>query len=231
MVEMTSTIVDAAARILREEGADALTTRRVAAAAGTQAPTIYRLFGDKDGLLRAVADQVMAAYVATKAEGSLREGEDDGDPIADLRSGFRRHVEFGLANPELFALLSAPGRRLSASDVEGRDVLRARVHRVAAAGLLRVGEERAVQMLSAAGNGAILIMLGTPVADRDPSLGEAMFGAVLGTITTQTPVEARPPVAPAVALSATLPELPGLTEAERLLMGEWLTRSIALLQE
>jgi len=38
-------ILTAAARMVAGAGVDALTTRAVAAAAGCQAPTIYRLFG------------------------------------------------------------------------------------------------------------------------------------------------------------------------------------------
>ena len=53
--------MEVAARLLREQGAAAVTTRAVAMAAGVQAPTIYRLFGDKDGLLDAVAEYVLAA--------------------------------------------------------------------------------------------------------------------------------------------------------------------------
>src|SRR4051812_44010685 len=90
-------IVDAAARILREEGAAAVTTRGVAQAAGVQAPTIYRLFGDKDGLMDAVAEHVMATYVAAK-QASVAETTDDAQ--ADLQAGWRLHVDFGLANPE-----------------------------------------------------------------------------------------------------------------------------------
>src|SRR5687768_5320162 len=93
-------IVEAAARLLQEQGARAVTTRGVAQAAGVQAPTIYRLFGDKDGLLDAVAEHVMATYVATKAVAAV-----DADPVADLRVGWRMHVDFALANPELHALL------------------------------------------------------------------------------------------------------------------------------
>ena len=44
-----------------------MTTRGVAEAAGVQAPAIYRFFGDKDGLLEAVAEHVMATYVSAKA--------------------------------------------------------------------------------------------------------------------------------------------------------------------
>ena len=116
-----------------------MTTRAVAQAAGVQAPTIYRLFGDKDGLLDAVAEHVMA---------DLRRGQGgadaDADPVADLRAGWRMHVEFGLANPELYALLTAPGGRDVTGDRAGIAVLRTRVRRLAAAGLLRVDEQRAL---------------------------------------------------------------------------------------
>ena len=40
----------------------------MAEAAGVQPPTLYRLFGDKDGLIDAVAEHVMATYVAAKSE-------------------------------------------------------------------------------------------------------------------------------------------------------------------
>ena len=60
-------IIDVAARLLQEQGPAAVTTRGVAEAAGVQAPAIYRFFGDKDGLLEAVAEHVMATYVSAKA--------------------------------------------------------------------------------------------------------------------------------------------------------------------
>ncbi|MGI3786407.1 MAG: TetR/AcrR family transcriptional regulator, partial [Janthinobacterium lividum] len=59
-------VVDVAAHLLQSEGPAAVTTRAVAEGAGVQAPTIYRLFGDKDGLLEAVAEHVMAAFVSAK---------------------------------------------------------------------------------------------------------------------------------------------------------------------
>ena len=86
-------------------GPAAVTTRAVAQAAGVQAPTIYRLFGDKDGLLDAVAEHVFAAYVAGKSRAA-----GGGDPVADLRAGWDVHIGFGLANPALFGLLTQPGR-------------------------------------------------------------------------------------------------------------------------
>src|SRR3954451_12093730 len=93
-------IVQGAAALLAEGGRDAVTTRAVASAAGVQAPTIYRLFGDKSGLLDAVAEHGFAAYLGEKGV-----PEPDADPVDDLRTGWDMHVGFGLANPALYALM------------------------------------------------------------------------------------------------------------------------------
>lgn len=221
-------VVDAAAALLRDGGTRAVTTRAVAQAAGVQAPTIYRLFGDKDGLVDAVAERVVADWVATK---SASVADDAADPVQALRDGWRDHVAFGLAHPELYALLSTPGRPRSASTDAGVDVLRRRVHRVAAAGLLRTGEERAVAMVHAAGTGAVLTLLARPADDRDPGLADAMLDAVLAVVTTSAPaVDAPGPLAVAVGFATVVPELPGLRATERALLADWVGRAVEQLQ-
>jgi len=225
------TILKAAATLLRENGIDSLTTRRVADAAGTQPPTIYRYFGDKDGLLGAVADHVMTTYVKEKATKADQESISGGDALDDLRASFRQHIEFGLANPELFTFMIDPRRARTAAVADGRDVLRARVHRLAATGVLRVSEQRAVEMISAAGNGAILCTLGSTGHERSQGLGDVMLEAVLGAVLASPPSPAIYDVLQnAVTLAAITPVLPNLTEAERNLMTEWLARSIEQLQ-
>ncbi|MEU8256827.1 TetR/AcrR family transcriptional regulator [Micromonospora inaquosa] len=222
--DVRSGIVAAATQLLREKGANAVTTRAVAQAAGVQAPTIYRLFGDKDGLIDAVAEHVMASYVSGKSAADVATR----DPVADLRSGWRTHVEFGLTNPELYALIAARGSRTpSPATVAGLDVLRRRVRRLAAAGLLRVDEQRALLMIHSAGNGTILTLLGMPADQRDLGLGEAMLDAVLTSILSTTPATPDTTTnAVAVTFATVLPDLPGLTDAERALMAEWLHRSL-----
>lgn len=216
-------VVAAAAGLLQGHGLQAVTTRAVAQAAGVQAPTIYRLFGDKDGLVEAVAEHVMAGYVTATSAPS------DDDPVADLRAGWRMHVQFGLDNPELYGLLIAPGRStVSPATARGIDVLRARVRRLAEAGLLAVDEARAVRMVHATGTGTVLALLGMPADRRDPAFADAMFDGLCRTVLTSAPV-VRDSGARAVAIAfrTRVPELPGLTDAERTLMAEWLDRSIA----
>jgi AcrR family transcriptional regulator len=214
-------VVEVAAQLLHEQGAPAVTTRAVAQAAGMQAPTIYRFFEDKDALLDAVAEHVFATYVAGKTL-----VEDTGDPVADLRAAWDVHIGFGLANAALFGLLTDPARGArSPAAAAGLDVLRARVHRVAAAGRLRVTERRAVELIHAAGTGAVLTLLSAPPEDRDLDLADAMYEAVMRSILTDVAtLPADGPTAVAVAIRAVAPTLPMLTDAERALLSEWLDR-------
>jgi AcrR family transcriptional regulator len=226
-----SRIVDVAARLLREEGPAAVTTRGVAERAGVQAPVIYRLFGDKDGLLEAVAEHVMAAFVSAKAEDVEAASAADVDPLEDLRAGWAMQIDFGVANPALFRLLSDPDRVLhSPAARSGRQVLESRVHRVAAAGRLRVSERRAVGLIQAAGIGAIQTLLSTPPDQRDPGLAESLFQAILGQILAEAPaIPGGGPIAAAVAFRAIAPRLDMLSEAERQVLAEWLDRAISIL--
>lgn len=223
-----STIIDVAARLLREHGPAAVTTRGVAEEAGVQAPAIYRLFGDKDGLLDAVAEHVLASYVSTKAATVQAASAENVDPLDDLRAGWQMQIDFGVANPTLFGLLSDPGRALRSPAVQaGKQVLESRVHRVAAAGRLRVSEQRAVDLIHAAGTGTVLTILSTPPEQRDHRLADDMYEAVLRQILTDASEPAEDAaMATAVTFRAIAPRLDVLSEAERQLLAEWLDRAI-----
>lgn len=226
-----STIIAVAAQLLRDQGAAAVTTRAVAGAAGVQAPTIYRLFGDKDGLLEAVAEHTMATWVSVKADAVTAASAAGVEPLDDLRAGWQLQIDFGMANPAIFRLLSEPDRVLQSPAIRtGRQVLESRIHRLALTGRLQVSEQRAVGLIQAAGTGTVQTLLATPPARRDPGLPDAMFDAVLQQILTDT--EARSDtvsLTAAVALRAVAAQLDVLTDAERRLLTEWLDRAIRVL--
>jgi AcrR family transcriptional regulator len=215
-------LVEVAAELLASQGPDAVTTRSVALAAGVQAPTIYRLFGDKNGLLDAVVEHGFATYLANKPPVGA-----DADPIAGLRAGWELHVGFGLANPGLFrlmltALRTPDGQAIAAA---GEEVLRARVHRVAEAGRLRVTERRAVDLIRAAGTGVVFTLIDQPAAERDEALADTAWESVCAAILTDPGTAAvTGPAAAAVTLRAALPDLTTLTPAERALLADWLDR-------
>ena len=223
------TIVACAARLLQEHGAAAVTTRAVAEAAGVQAPAIYRLFGDKDGLLDAVAEHVMATFVTAKAAAVEVASRGDVDPVEDLREGWRTYVDFGLANPTLFVLLHDPSRRPgSAAARAGLEVLERRVHRVARTGRLRVAEARAVDLVHAAGTGAVLTLLAVAPEQRDTGLADDLLEAVLRQVLADAVPDpgGSDTVSPAVALRARVEDLTVLSDPERALLVEWLDRAI-----
>ena len=220
--DIRAKIVIAAATLLASGGQDAVTTRAVAAAADVQAPTIYRLFGDKHGLLDAVAEHDLATYMAEK---SARDPHPD--PVQDLRDGWDMHVAFGLAHPGVFAIMSSGGHSKSPAVVAGLEVLRRRVNRIARGGRLRVSEDRAVSLLRAMGNGTVLTLLNEPAQGRDAGLSETAREAFIAAVVTDAgAIDAKAPSTAAIALRAALPGVTSLTDNERGLMDEWLGRLI-----
>lgn len=219
--ETREQILRATLKLIAEKGVEATTTRAVAAAAGVQAPTIYRLFRDKRGLLEAAAAHSVASYVSAKATRRTTT-----DPVDALRQGWDRHVSFGLAHPGVFRVMRSetPSGEMSTALQRGESLLRDKVHQVARAGRLRVTEERAVTLLHASGVGVIEALLAQPSATRDLELSALAREAVIGAITSEpSPLHAGTRGA-ANALRAALTELPNLSHGERALMGELLER-------
>ena len=217
-------VIEAAIDLLTREGRDAVTTRKVAVAAGLQPPAIYRLFGDKDGLLDAVAEYGFAAFLAAK-----HVDPNPPDPVADLRAGWDLAVEFGLANPALYTLMySEPARSPAAALKAGTEILMGRIRRLAAAGWLQVDEGLAAAIIRATAHGAVFTWLSLPEGQRDPALLTILRESMVAAVTSQRPAVREPGAAGAArALRAALPGKNALSNAERQLLGEWLDRLAA----
>ncbi len=218
-------ILDAAMKLLGAEGRDAVTTRAVAEAAGVQAPILYRLFGDKRGLLDALAEFGFTAYLSQKQ--SLAPA---GDPIEALRAGWDLHIDFGLTSPSIYLLMYAEprlGKKSPAAETSFQ-MLRKHIGRVASAGRLRVSEERAANLFHAAGSGMVLTLLGMPDGERDMTLSSMAREAALAAITTEAAIYRKAGSAEAaIALRALLDDTAPLSEGERSLLDEWLDRLAA----
>jgi AcrR family transcriptional regulator len=225
-------ILRAAIKLLAAGGRSAVTTRAVSAAAGVQPPTIYRHFGDMQGLLDVAARETMAVHIREQATRSLTN-----DPVEDLRRGWDLHIAFGLAHPDAFALLYSPSVAASVSAIhEALEILQGLVIRIAEAGRLRVDVAHATDLIHAAGTGVTITLASTPPEERDPWLSQSMREAILTAITIPSstePPNRGPEAAPAaervaihaVALRALLNEAPGdLSPAELQLLNDWLDR-------
>jgi AcrR family transcriptional regulator len=213
-------IIAAAAQLIAAGDVEAATTRAVAAAANVQPPTIYRLFGDKQGLLGAVAEAVMSEYVASKITRSRHS-----DPVQDLRDGWDTHVAFGLKHPAVFKVMVTSGVS-EAVQSAGLEVLQQRVERVAEARLLTVSVSRAVALIQAAGIGTVLKLLQQPEPARDMDLSSVAREAVIAAITRAAPRQNEDDSvnAAAVTLSTRLSRTSALSAGERLLLDELLLR-------
>lgn len=215
-------VLDAASRLVAKGGVAALTTRAVAAAASVQAPTLYRLFGEKRGLLNAVAEHDLALFIARKTAVPPHP-----DPVQSLRDAWDAYVAFGLGHPAVFAIINEIGAPASGSSaaLAGLAILRERVERIARAGRLRVPVGRAVALVHAAGVGTVATLLALPEGERDPTLSPLARDAVLASVATRPPTPAAAGAAAlTVGLRAHLNAVAGLTPGERLLLVELLDR-------
>ncbi|MGI4831798.1 MAG: TetR/AcrR family transcriptional regulator [Janthinobacterium lividum] len=216
--------------LLTKQGRDAVTTRDVAEAAKVQPPVLYRLFGDKDGLLDAVAAFGFRTYIAKK-----RLPDSKGDPVEGLRAGWDLHVEFGLSNPELYLLMYAnprPGAESTAAQ-QASGMLDQHMQSVAVAGRLRMSVDRACALLHAAAFGIVMLLLSRAPEERDLSLSAFAREHALRGITTEAPSisdAALPAVANQmrVLLSQRSEGLSMFSDAERSLLSEWLQRLVSL---
>ena len=219
-------VLDVAADILERDGAQAVSTRAVAAAAGIRAASLYQLFGDKDGLLAALAAHAFDRYLAEK--GALAHTD---DPVADLRRGWDAHVDFGLRHPAAYLLMHGtdrPGRRPPAA-AAAHDLLLVLLDRAAAAGRLRVAPALAARLLQAAVSGVTTALVGAPDDDRDLEVSARMRETLVASLTTGPPPATDPGLASrALALDAALvaghaPAAP-LSPTETALLRDWLHR-------
>lgn len=122
-------MIDAASRILADEGPAGLSVRRVANEVGASTMGVYTHFHDKDGLVDAVLAEGFARFSAALA--AVREA----DPWAHLRALGRAYRGFARANPSFYKLLfgrAAPERPLPADSSRAFDSLIQAITRVMA---------------------------------------------------------------------------------------------------
>lgn len=219
-------VVRAAVELL-EADPDAFSTRSVSAAAGVQAPTLYRLFGDKEGLVQAAVSWAFEEYMARKRAQALTD-----DPVADLRAAWDVHVRFGLEHPVLYQLMFGDGGTSPAAR-RGEEVLAGLLGRIATVGRLACSIPRAVALVHGTAMGMVLFTLARPEAERDLAALAAAGDHVIATVTTPNapPVEdaaelgtGRRAAALRAALDADPATAEAFTRAERALLTEWLDR-------
>ncbi|WP_026924989.1 TetR/AcrR family transcriptional regulator [Glycomyces arizonensis] len=212
-----SRLIEATRSMLTEQPGRVPSTRELYEAAGVAAPTLYHHFGDKDGLLQAVAEEAFAEYLERK-----RTVPRTGDLLADFAAGWDMHVGFGVENPALYALMyGRAGHRRSRVARTAEAELRRGLERLADAGLLRMDVDEAVALTTAMAIGCVTRLLYDGGSATGP-LAETMCTALMSELTGHAQ-ELGPADHAAALLLARLGSTPGLfTTAEEALLRQWL---------
>jgi AcrR family transcriptional regulator len=219
-------MLEAAEKLLDASPDGDIATRAVCEAVGVGAPALYRLFGDKNGLLSAVVDYGFDRYLAAK-----REAQPSEDPVADLRDGWDTHVAFAKAHPALYRLMFSPSfAAVPSAAQEALRLLREVLVRCAAAGRLRVKPDAAAQMIMSANIGVALSLVTQPDSYTDPDLSHRVRDAVHAGLLVPDTDTSRPAVGgqgglltASLQLSANLrTRKTALTEPETALLLQWL---------
>ncbi|XVU29240.1 TetR/AcrR family transcriptional regulator [Actinoplanes sp. CA-054009] len=224
-VAVRAALVEAAERQLAASTDGDIATRAVCEEVGVTQPVLYRLFGDKRGLLDAVADAGFERYARRKADLEVSD-----DPVADMYAGWDDHMAFAAENPALYQLMFAP-RAGSASSAHRRilELLEATLTRTAAAGALRTTPRLAAQLILPANIGVALSRIAQPSLFDDPALSHRARDAVFTAVLTERPApdDGSDPVRAGarqlrsrLALSGT----PKLEPTEAALLNRWLER-------
>jgi AcrR family transcriptional regulator len=218
-------ILDKATQLLAESPTGDISTRAVCEAAGVGQPVLYRLFGDKNGLMVAIVDRVWGEYLAMK-----RAAEKSANPLDDLRRGWDAHTAFALAHPYAYRLIF--GSALSTTPTaaaEAMGILRSILDRLAEQGRLRIAPEDAARIIMAANSGLALGLILHPETYPDLAISTITRDATFRAIMTDAEVSASDTadtiaVVAATTLRAHLAQSDLFTPSELGLLNEWLQR-------
>ncbi|MEU5387595.1 TetR/AcrR family transcriptional regulator [Kitasatospora cineracea] len=221
--DLRSRMLEAAEDLLEESADNDVSTRAVCDAVGVKQPVLYRLFGDKNGLLMALVAHGFERYIDRKRALAVT-----ADPVADLRAGWDDHMVFALTNRALYRLMFSPVLpEVPEPATRIFDMLKQTLDRCAAAGALRIPTEQAAQAILAANVGVTLSMLSQPDRFADPALSTRVRDAVFASCLNESAAAPAPEedrlASAARQLEAQLKQRPGpLGEAETALLLVWL---------
>lgn len=221
-MDVRARMLSATETLLTESAECDISTRAVCEAVGVGAPVLYRLFGDKNGLVAAVVDRAFDRYLASKRAQKLSD-----DPVADLYSTWDLHIDFALKNRAVYRTAYAPALAKVPPGVEkARQLLVERLVRCAEVGQLTTTPDEAAQVMMAAATGVALSLISQPSIFDDPVLSHRVRDSVLGELLVQTvPTVHRPDPLQSVALQMAAlirANRTPLTGPELALMLQWL---------
>ncbi|CCV05447.1 Transcriptional regulator [Mesorhizobium metallidurans STM 2683] len=163
--ELRSELVEAAHKLVQEEGYEGLTIRKLAKRVGYAPMSVYSYFADKQDILFALAEDAFETLAQR-----IEEHPSD-DPIEALQAVMTEYAAFGLGNPNEYRTVfmtektRPPGGKTFAEMHEANPAMKVLISRVeacVAAGKLK-GDPRAIATtLWAVGHGTISLLITFP---------------------------------------------------------------------
>ncbi|MGP4057170.1 TetR/AcrR family transcriptional regulator [Mycobacterium sp. 4D054] len=195
MKQVADSLVGAGVRLMERDGLAALSARSVAAEAGTSTMAVYTHFGGMTGLLDAIAVEVFSRFTQV-----LTEVADTDDPVADFLAMGLAYHRFALANPARYQMMFGAASPASIarfrSDITATGTatnraewaasfgaLHRAVHRMMAAGRIRVDDELAVAgRLWSINHGAVMLELAGFFGHEGHGLAQILGPLVIDTL-------------------------------------------------
>lgn len=182
--DMRTALLDAAIDLLETEGPDALSVRRIAAAAGVAPMGVYNHFDSKFGIVDALFVQGFE-----RLRDALTSIAPTADTLEDLREAGRRYRGLAVTHPMIYRVMflrAIPGfepsdeaAAVAASALESLATLAQRA--MDAGALARCEPLEAAQIIWASVHGAVALEL-LGIGPGDPADASSTFGDVCSTV-------------------------------------------------
>jgi AcrR family transcriptional regulator len=182
--EVRGDLVAAAHELVREEGYEGLTIRKLAERVGYAPMSVYSYFPDKQAILMALARDAFATLA------SRMEREVPAEPVAALKKLMRDYAAFAFENPNEYRTVfmsGAPaydeGIKTDEKQNPALDLLLARVAACVEAGSFKGDVFAIATLLWTAAHGAVSLLLsfpGYPFGDREAYVEKVTAVALAG---------------------------------------------------
>lgn len=159
--ETAERILSLASAWMRANPGELPTTRKLCELAEVTAPTLYHHFGDKEGLMLAVAEREMLIFFQGK-----KKQPETSNPVADLLKGWDQWIDFARKHTSLIVALQQSATISARLRMGAESIALGRLERLHALKPLRFPPQQAAQMVVAASNVVVQLMLqGMPISE------------------------------------------------------------------
>jgi AcrR family transcriptional regulator len=170
--DLEEEILDAAQKLWKKGGEKALTMRAVAKAAGTNTPSVYRRFRDRDAILRGLLQRIRLEFAA------LLQG------ASSVEEGCERYLDHALSHPREYELFYQKEHELfhSARSVQrpGRDAIQRKlVERFGGSGADQSQRQLALWMVA---HGAAMLLIAKTLLPAEANEARKVFTRTVQTL-------------------------------------------------